>query len=84
VREYIILVVGTDPRWIERFRASVAQLHLTAPVWFTTLQDLDSAGACGAIWWPAGSDERHSLPDLAHLPYGKEGTGGETHAQVEA
>jgi DNA-binding Lrp family transcriptional regulator len=83
VRGYVILVVGFDRRWIERFRASVAHLQLTAPVWFATLQDLNSAGACGAIWRSAERDARHSLRDLACLPYGKEGTGGETHAQLE-
>jgi hypothetical protein len=72
-----ILVVGHDPRRLERCRAALGHLRLPVPVWFATLRDLD-AGASGDIWQPLHGANRCSLRDLCSLPYGTEGFSRET------
>ncbi|MGH7307086.1 MAG: replication-relaxation family protein [Candidatus Rokuibacteriota bacterium] len=73
VRDFILLIVGRDERWVERYRQALANLRLGLAVSFATLPGVGREGAAGSIWRPAGGEERHSLQDLASLPYGKEG-----------
>ncbi len=72
----IVLVVGHDPVWLERYRARVAHVRASLPVWFASLHDVTS-DPTGAIWRAAASAVPHSLRELAGLPYSKEGTPGE-------
>jgi len=67
-----ILVVGEDPVWIERYRRVLAATGLQAPVWFTTVADLNMSGALGAIWHSSDCDRAHSLRTGGSLPCGKE------------
>lgn len=73
VNDFVTLVVGRDPEWVERYRVSLARTHLGFQTWFTTLQAVEEKGAVGLIWKSVNMQEHYSLRDLVSLPYGKEG-----------
>lgn len=73
VEDFLLLVVGRDERWVERYRQALAHLRLGLSVWFATLPLLGREGALGPIWITADGEETYSLRSLASLPYGKEG-----------
>lgn len=75
--EFVILVVGRDEQWLERYRLSVAHARLGSRIWFTSLSDLTTTGALGAIWRGTDEQEKYSLRTAANLPYGKEGSDAE-------
>ena len=83
VQDFLLLVVGRDERWVERYREALAHLRLGLSVWFATLPLLGREGALGPIWITADGEERHSLRSLASLPYGKEGTAEERQGIAE-
>ena len=83
VQDFLLLVVGRDERWVERYRQALAHLRLGLSVWFSTLPLLGREGALAPIWITADGEERHSLRDLASLPYGKEGTAEERQGIAE-
>ncbi len=70
---HVVLFVGHDPQWVERYRQALARTRLAPQVWFTTFALLESEGLAAGIFTTAGNNERYSLRDLASLPYGKEG-----------
>lgn len=76
--DFITLVVGKDPQWIERYRRSLNHARLGCSIWFTTLEEVLKKGVCWPIWRPVHDETMHSLRDLTMLPYGKEGSGHET------
>jgi Replication-relaxation len=69
----LVLFLGHDPNWIERYRRTLAHTRLAPRVWFTTFELIDTQGLSGPIFQPADSEDRYSLRDLSRLPYGKEG-----------
>jgi len=75
--EASVLVVGTEARWVERYRAGVAHVHLLLPVWFALLGEV-TKNALGPIWLSATGNEKHSLRETRALPYSKERSDGET------
>jgi len=77
-QDFLLLVVGRDERWVERYRQALARLRLGLFVFFATLPGVGREGAAGSIWRPAGGEETYSLQSLASLPYGKEGTAEES------
>ncbi len=77
LREFLILVVGRDEQWLERYRLSVAHARLGSRIWFTSLSDLTTTGTLGEIWRGADEHEKYSLRTVALLPYGKEGPNAE-------
>ncbi len=77
VEDFLLLVVGRDERWVERYRHALAHLRLGLSVWFATLPLLGREGALAPIWITADGEERYSLRRLAALPYGKEGRAAE-------
>jgi hypothetical protein len=83
VTDFLTLVVGRDDRWIERYRQAVTHTRLGFRIWFAALSDVGLRGACESIWKSADGENRHSLRDLASLPYGKEGSAEETKGIVE-
>ena len=83
VTDFLLLVVGRDERWVERYRQALAHLRLGLSVWFSTLPLLCREGALAPIWITADGEERHSLRSLASLPYGKEGTAEERQGIAE-
>jgi hypothetical protein len=83
VRDFLLLVVGRDERWVERYRQALAHVRLGLSVWFATLPLLGREGAQGPIWITADGEERHSLRRLASLPYGKEGSAEESEGISE-
>lgn len=70
--QFTVLVVGHDPRWVDRYRAVVEQSTLDVDVLFASLDDVCRMGPWAPIWWRAGSTEPALLQDQT-LPYGKEG-----------
>lgn len=72
--DFLILVVGRDPRLLERYRQTLAGAGIAPEsVWVTALAELEGGGALAEVWRSASGPESHSLRDLATLPYGKEG-----------
>jgi hypothetical protein len=65
----VVLVVGHNPTWLSRYRTALVPLALSLPVGFARLLDIQRHGAVGAVWQGPAGDERHSLRDLATLPY---------------
>src|SRR5262249_33591601 len=68
-----VLVVGDDPRWLERYRAGVAHLRLPIGIWFATLSDV-TANPLGPIWQPAMGYTKRSLRHLQNpsVQYGND------------
>lgn len=73
VRNLLILVVGSEPAWLERYRSAVAHARLRLPIWFATLGEVEAHDPTTAIWATAFDERRHSLRDLPSPPYGREG-----------
>ena len=73
VSDFVTLVVGRDPEWVERYRQSLGHTRLGSRIWFTELAEVEAKGALGPIWKPADREESYSLRDLIFRPYGKEG-----------
>src|SRR2546427_8707076 len=71
--EFLILVVGRDEQWLERYRLSIAHARIGSRIWFTSLSDLIAAGALREIWRGANEHEKYSLRTVALRPYSKEG-----------
>jgi len=71
--DFMVLVVGEDPMWLERYRSSVARLRLGGRIWFATAAEAQTKGANASIWTMADVAEKYSLQTLSFLPYGKEG-----------
>jgi hypothetical protein len=63
VTDPIILVAGSDPRWLERYRTSIKQLRLTCRIWFATMEEIKRENATCAIW-ANGSERKRSLLEL--------------------
>ncbi len=64
----ILLVAGSDPKWLERYRLSVSELRLNSQVWFATVEDIKREGAKEAIW-ANGGKKKYSLRELSFSPY---------------
>lgn len=73
-RDFIVLVVGDNSRWVERYRTSLAGLPPVVPIWFATLGDLEGGGVAGRIWQANALEGRYALRDVTTLPYRKEGS----------
>lgn len=71
--DLVLLVVCTEPEWVNRYRAVAAESKIDLPLWFAPLASLGEEGIEGAVWRAPEGEERYSLRDLATLPYGKEG-----------
>jgi len=55
-RNLVVLVVGADPIWLDRYRAASARLARPITIGFTTLADIERAGPTAAVWQtPAGN-----------------------------
>jgi hypothetical protein len=78
VTDSIILVAGSDPKWLERYRTSIKQLRLKPRIWFATMEEIKSEGAMGSIWLNE-VEEKYSLRDLSFCPYSKEGRADENY-----
>lgn len=76
--EVVLLVVGRDPRWVERYRQSLDTIRQAAWIGFTTLELIEDPGPVTPIWQVAGDDDHHSLRDLVFRPYRKDGQASET------
>ena len=72
--DFLVLVVGEDPKWVERYRSAVSRLRLSERLWFAIADELQTKGANEPIWSTADDTEKYSLRDLSFVPYGKEGT----------
>jgi len=68
----IILVVGKDPKWLERYRSLTGEVGLRVRIWFTTLDELKGKSVEDAIWKPPKGEETYSLRELTFYPYGKD------------
>ncbi len=63
IADAIVLVSAADPKWLERYRASIKELRLDRRVWFATVEQIKREGATGAIW-VNGSEAKRRLPEL--------------------
>src|SRR5262245_5005301 len=63
VTDPIILVAGSDPKWLERYRVSIKQLGRNHQIWFAAIEEIKREGATSAIW-VNGSEKRRSLLEL--------------------
>jgi hypothetical protein len=79
-RDFIVLVVGDNSRWVERYRTALAGLPPVVPIWFATLEDLEGGGVAGRIWQANALEGRYSLRDVTTLPYRKDGSVRESDA----
>jgi hypothetical protein len=77
VSDPLILVVGSDHKWLGRYRESAKQLRLKPRIWFAGIKDIKAASGTRRIW-VNGTEEKYSLRDLTFLPYSKEGPSNET------
>jgi|SRR5215469_4476309 len=71
IADPVILVVGSDNKWLGRYRDSAKQLRLQPRLWFATPDDLKDEGAASAVWLN-GAEQKYSLRDLTFLPYSKD------------
>src|SRR5437867_4473340 len=69
--DFLILFVGRDSQWLERYRLRLVAVRLRPRIWFTTLAAVGQHGAGGSIWKPIDGDANSSLRDLVFFPYGK-------------
>ena len=76
--DFLVLVVGEDPKWLERYRTATLRLRLGERLWFAAADELQAKQANEAIWTMADGAEKYSLQTLSFLPYGKEGSDFET------
>jgi Replication-relaxation len=72
-QSHIVLFVGYDAPWVERYRQTLARTRLAPQVFFTTRGAIDREGFLAPVWQSAATDERYSLRGLSNVPYGKEG-----------
>ena len=72
--DFLVLVVGEDLKWVERYRSEVSRIRLSERLWFAIADELQTKGANEPIWSTADDTEKYSLRDLSFVPYGKEGT----------
>lgn len=82
VSDFLILVVGRDPQWLERYRLGLATVGLRPRIWFTTRTAVEGYGVAASIWKPIDGDDSSSLRDLVFFPYGKAGGAGETPTTI--
>jgi hypothetical protein len=78
VSDFTVLVVGHDPAWVERYRASIASLPSKLDIVFTTEHEIQTSGPLGEIWRPVGTTESYSLRELGTFPYSREGSDEKT------
>jgi len=76
INVFMVLVVGQDPKWTERYRLTLSQTRMAVRVWFTTMDAIEKEGAAGAIWNSENNEKRLSLREAVSLPYGKEAGAG--------
>ncbi len=77
LKEFSVLVVGTDGKWLTRYRRSLAG-RTDCPLYFAELQDVVREGAKGQVWRPAWTEESYSLREAVFPPYRGEGVGAVT------
>jgi|RhiMetdeSRZDD1v2_1073273.scaffolds.fasta_scaffold832397_1 Replication-relaxation len=73
----IILVSVADPKWLERYRASVNRLRLGRRIWFARVEQMKCEGASAAVW-VNGEEKKYSLREVTFCPYGKDKSAHET------
>ena len=58
-----ILVAGCDPKWLDRYSASIKNLSPSGRIWFATIEDIKREAAMGSIWIN-GTEQKCSLREL--------------------
>jgi hypothetical protein len=71
--DLIILVVGKDSKWLERYRSATGATGIKMSMWFTSLEEFKTKKFADAIWQAKNAAEKYSLRELSFYPYGKEG-----------
>ncbi len=70
----IVLVVGSNPIWLARYRAAVAALTVAIDIGFASLNEIDRNGGGGPVWQTQSGEQLVSLRTLANCPYHKDRT----------
>ncbi len=79
VSDFLLLVVGKDPKWIERYRLALSRTRIGSRIWFATLEGVNERGAIAPIWKSVDGEKTLSLREVSFLPYGKETSGQENY-----
>lgn len=77
-RNYTLLVVMCDPRWLINYRTRLAQIRLDLPLHFASIEDLAVQGPLGTIWTGVYATAAVSLRSISNLPNCKETKGSES------
>jgi len=78
ILDFTILLVGKEPRWVERYRRSLDGDTSGVMVWFATLDELRREGAGGSIWTSNTGEKKYSLREIGSFPFSKEGEAEKT------
>lgn len=65
----VVLVVGRDPTWLERYRSATTRLAMPIVIGFTTLVEVEAEGPVGAVWRTPRGDEKVCLQSLGTCSY---------------
>lgn len=65
----IVLVVGHDPMWLERYRLATSRLAIPIPIGFTALAEVASEGPTAPIWRTTVGRGKHCLQELGNCGY---------------
>jgi hypothetical protein len=65
----VVLVVGQDPTWLNRYCLATSQLAMPITIGFAALFDIERKGPTAAIWQTPFDDEKVSLRTLANCGY---------------
>lgn len=65
----VVLVVGNDPMWLERYRLATSRLGIQIPIGFTALAEVESEGPTAPIWRTRVGGGKHDLQELGNCGY---------------
>lgn len=61
----LVLVAGSDPKWLARYRLSLGKIGLHFKAWFAALDEIRRSGAVSTIWQATDGDDNYSLRELS-------------------
>lgn len=77
-RDYTMLIVVCDQRWLANYRTRLAHVQLTLPIYFASAADLTAHGPLGVVWTGIYNPVPASLRTISNLPNCKETPGAKT------
>lgn len=71
-RDYTMLIVVCDQRWLTNYRTRLAHVQLSLPIYFANVTDLTAQGPLGPVWTGIYNPVPVSLRSISNLPNRKE------------